>query len=322
MKAVKQQIEDCAWYGAAEAVSWKAAVVSWAGQWKQLGIKSSTGSRYLVSLNQLRPWLDDKDVQQVDPTLLKEIVKQRRKLASNATVRRDLTAISSVLGHCVDEDWIEENPAHMMDRSRFQEKRLPIVLPREASITQVLAVGSRFIDMAALSRETGMREEEIAGLEHDRIDRKRMAASLEDTKGNAAREVPLTMKALEIIDHQPQHFKAGWVFWRGNGERFQNVASQFYATIRRVARKAAQEGMDFRRFRFHDLRHLFAVEYLRQRRGTLYELQRVMGHKSIKTTEEYLAHLTPEEHHAAIHGVAQNPAQDQRFTDESSGKNG
>jgi integrase/recombinase XerD len=323
LKTLRQQIEDRAYYGAAEAVSWKSAVVSWAQAWKALGIKPGTGRRYLTSLGQLRPWLDEKDVQQIDGALMKEIVRDRRRDGtSNATVRRDLTAVSSVLGHCVDEGWIEDNPAHMMDRSRFKEKRLPIVLPREDSIAQLLELGTRFVDMAAFSRETGMREEEVAGLEHDRIDRRRMSATLEDTKGNAVREVPLSTKALEIIDRQPQHFKAKWVFWRGNGERFREVHSQFYATTQRVARNAARSGRDFTRFRFHDLRHLFAVEYLRRRRGTLYDLQQVMGHKSIKTTEEYLRHLTPEEKHAAIHGVAQEGARDQRFADENGGKNG
>jgi integrase/recombinase XerD len=53
------------------------------------------------------------------------------------------------------------------------------------------------------------------------------------------------------------------VFWHGNGERFANVDSDFYALGHRVARKAAQAGREFRRFRFHDLRHYFAVSYLK-----------------------------------------------------------
>jgi integrase/recombinase XerD len=181
----------------------------------------------------------------------------------------------------------------------------------------VFAERSRFMDMAELSLETGMRQEEVAGLEHDRIDRKRMAATLEETKGNAVRQVTLTEKALEIIDRQPRHFKAKWVFWHGNGERYLNVDSSFYALVKRVARKAAQAGREFRRFRFHDLRHLFAVTYLRERRGTIYALQQELGHKSIKTTEGYLKHLTPEEQLAAKHGVAQNAAQSERFGGEN-----
>lgn len=320
LKALRQRVEDTAYYGASDPVSWEAAVVSWAGAWKTLGIKASTGDRYLTSLGQVRPWVDGKDVQKIDVPLLKEIVSARAKLgASNATLRRDMTAISSVLGHCVDEQWIEENPARMIDRSRFKERKAKIILPRAESVAYLFAEQSRFMDLAELALETGMRQEEVASLEHDRIDRRRKSATLEDTKGNAVREVPLTDRAIEIIDRQPQFLRSPYVFWRGAGERFQNVDSQFYATVARVARKAAREDVTFRRFRFHDLRHAFAVGYLRDRRGSLYDLQLVLGHKSIKTTEGYLDHLTPEEKQAAIHGVVQNPAQDQRFGDENAG---
>lgn len=313
MNAVRQEIEDRAYFGAGEAVSWPQAVVAWDGWIKRQRKRPGTVKRYLVSLAQLRLWLDDKDVHEIDATLVKDIVRDRRKLgAGNATIRRDLTALSSVLDCAIDEGWIEENPAHSYDRRRLKESRDPIVLPDDASIAAVLAVGSRFIEMAALARETGMREEEIASLTHGQIDRDRMAISLTHTKGRRAREVPLSPQALAIIDRQPQFLRSPFVFWRGQGERFNNVSAQFYATVKRVARKAAQANEPFRRFRFHDLRHLFAVEYLRNRRGSLYELQQELGHASIKTTEQYLDHLTPEEKQAAIHGVAQKATQNQR----------
>jgi len=318
LKAERERIEDSAWFGAVDPVSWEAAVVSWAAAWGRLQIKPRTGARYTQSLAVCRPWLDGKLVHEIDNVLLKQIVSARAKQGvANATIRRDMTAISSVLGHCADEGWIEENPAHMMDRSRFKERKAKIILPRDDSIALVLAQGGRLLDMAELSKETGMRQEEIAGLEHDRLDRKRMTATLEDTKGNVVRVVPLSTYAFEIIDRQPRHIKAKWVFWRGNGERFSNVDSDFYALGQRVARKAAQDGQEFRRFRFHDLRHYFAVNYLKERRGGLYDLQQVLGHQSVKTTEGYLDHLTPEEKWAAIHGVTQNPAQNERFGGEN-----
>lgn len=318
LKTLRQEIEDRVYFGASEAISWPQAVVAWDEAIKRTKKRPGTIARYLVSLGQLRRWLDPCDVQKIDLALLREIVKQRRKAgAGNATIRRDLTAVSSVLDHAIDEGWIEENPARMFDRHRLKESRDPIVLPQPESIAAVLAVGSRFTDMADLARETGMREEEIASLHHSQIDRDRMAISLVHTKGRRAREVPVTVRAMEIIDRQPQFLRSPFVFWRGAGERFINVASQFHATVKRVAQKAAQQDVKLRRFRFHDLRHLFAVEYLRQRRGSLYDLQLILGHASIKTTELYLQYLTPEERLAAIHGVAQNPAQDERFGGEN-----
>ena len=316
LKARKQAVEDQTFYGASEAVSWPQAVVAWDAWVKRQRKRPATIKRYLVSLTQLRPWLDPVEVQRIDTVLVRQIVRERARAgATNATIRRDLTAMSSVLDAAIDEGWIEENPAHSFDRRRLQESREPIVLPDEPSIAAVLAVGSRFVDMAAFARLTGMREEEIASLRHDQVDRDRMAVGLTLTKGRRAREVPISAEALAILDKQPRFLKSPYVFWRAAGERFKNVAAQFYATCAREAQKAAQQGREFRRFRFHDLRHLFAVEFLRSGKGSLYELQQILGHRSVKTTEDYLAYLTPEEKQAAIHGVAQNAAQDERFAE-------
>ena len=318
MSAVRKEIEDRAFYGASEAISWPQAVVTWDAWIKRHGKRPGTIKRYLVSLTQLRPWLDAMDVQRIDHDLVRKIVRERGRLGvTNATIRRDLSALASVLDAAVDEGWIKENPAHSFDRRRLKEQRDPIVLPEATSIAAVLAVGSRFLDMAAVSHLTGMREEEIASLRHDQIDRSRMAVSLVHTKGRRAREVPITADALAIIDRQPQFLRSPFVFWRGEGERFKHVGAQFYATVGRVARKAAHAGQPFRRFRFHDLRHLFAVEALRDGRLSLYALQQVLGHSSVKTTEGYLDYLTPEEKQAAIQGVAQNPAQNERLGGEN-----
>ena len=62
-------------------------------------------------------------------------------------------------------------------------------------------------------------------------------------------------------------------------------------------------GVEFRRFRFHHLRHRHAVDWLKSGRD-IYSLQGRLGHTSIKTTEMYLAYLTPEEIQAAKFGTA------------------
>jgi integrase/recombinase XerD len=65
---------------------------------------------------------------------------------------------------------------------------------------------------------------------------------------------------------------------------------------------------------FHHLRHFYAVWYLKNG-GNIYTLQQHLNHKSITTTERYLEFLTPEEAMRAKHGLAQNPAQLERFGD-------
>jgi integrase/recombinase XerD len=81
---------------------------------------------------------------------------------------------------------------------------------------------------------------------------------------------------------------------------------------KRAAGRAEKAGKPYRRFRFHDIRHLFAVDYLRSGKGGIYDLQRILGHTSIKTTEVYLDYLTPEQAKAAMVGVAQKAAHKRR----------
>lgn len=71
--------------------------------------------------------------------------------------------------------------------------------------------------------------------------------------------------------------------------------SRFAAIARRAREQAKAEKRPIpRAFRCYDLRHWYAVDYLR-RGGSIYELQQILGHSSIKATEIYLAYLTPSE---------------------------
>jgi integrase len=74
------------------------------------------------------------------------------------------------------------------------------------------------------------------------------------------------------------------VFWHGEGERYRNPSS-------RIAAIGKRAGVRFRR---HDLHHHYAVDDLRAG-GSIYDLQQILGHASIKTTEDYQRFLTPEE---------------------------
>jgi len=112
-------------------------------------------------------------------------------------------------------------------------------------------------------------------------------------KGRKLRVVPLTTEALETLRAIPVHLHCQWVFHHG-GEPYRNVASRFRQLVLSAQKTAQEAGRQFRPFRFHDLRHLFAVEYLKGG-GSLYALQKIMGHSSVKVTEMYLDYLTPQE---------------------------
>lgn len=310
LRALRKDIEDEARFGLAPPQTWQSAVLSWNAH-ATSDLSPKTVKRYLVSLKQARPWLDGLSLHKIDVAKLREMVKGRRiQGVTTATIRRDLTAISSVLDHSIEEGWVDENPTLTIRHRRMRETREPIRLPEEGEIALVkAAANARFSDAIDFARETGMREDEIFSLTWRQISASDITIY---GKRKRLRVIPLTRAGRNIVERQPRHIASSFVFWHGDGERWKSPASRFGCIRRGVARKAAQQGRGFLGFRFHDLRHLYAVEYLKAGNGSLYDLQRLLGHVSVKTTEIYLAHLTPEEAKVAMHGVAQNAAQEQR----------
>ena len=70
-----------------------------------------TAKRYLVSLKQLSRWLDGRSLPEIDGRLVAGIIRERQKAGvTNATIKRDLGALSSVMNFCVLQEWIEANP--------------------------------------------------------------------------------------------------------------------------------------------------------------------------------------------------------------------
>lgn len=121
----------------------------------------------------------------------------------------------------------------------------------------------------------------------------RRTIMLTRTKTDSARAIPLEgpllSDALGTLVGTPRHATSSLVFWHGDGGAYLNFSANFRAWRER-------NGV---RFRFHDLRHFFAVSYLREG-GYIYALQGILGHASIKTTEGYLQYLTPEQKQRAM----------------------
>jgi integrase/recombinase XerD len=189
-----------------------------------------------------------------------------------------------VLGWCCAHSWREDNPARSWDKSTIRERRDPIVLPSETEIDQVVATApGNFARLIRFSQYTGLRQEEAASL--TRLQVRTGAIQLTTTKTIRPRAVSLDDRAVGTLMGTLPFVGSPYVFWHGSGDRYRNVSSRFRVFVKRAG---------VRPFRFHDLRHWYAVDYLR-RGGSIYRLQQLLGHKSIKTTEIYLAYLTPEE---------------------------
>lgn len=92
-------------------------------------IKPSTQRRYLVSFGAVTPSLDGKFVDAIGRKDIAAMVGARKRdEVTNATISRDLTAVSRLLASAIGWGVSEHNAALEYDRSLVRERRDPIAL--------------------------------------------------------------------------------------------------------------------------------------------------------------------------------------------------
>jgi integrase/recombinase XerD len=291
-------------------------------------IAPKTLKRYASSLAVLQPHLEGLYLDEIDKQLIGEIVASRRDVMTipvgkkqpiritNATIKRDLTALSSVLGFAADEEWIEGNPVMAWLRpggrrkSRLLERRNPIALPEYAHIRMVIdRAPGLFAKLIEAALKTGARLDELARADRQHLDRDRHQFTIVG-KRNKLRTIDLTDGGedfgFDVMASLPVSIETRALFWHrqsddGRSKRYSQISSNFARLVDVVARQAQKQDQEFRPFTFHHLRHRAAVDWLKSGRS-IYVLQQRLGHTSIKTTEMYLEYLTHEERQKVMFG--------------------
>jgi integrase len=129
---------------------------------------------------------------------------------------------------------------------------------------------------------TGARKREVLDAKWSDFDLSRRAWRIPITKSGKARHVPLSDGALTLLANMPRKSDCEWAF--ANPETGKPYVSIFYAW------NTARKSIGLSEVRMHDLRHSFASLLINSGR-TLYEVQHILGHTQVKTTQRY-AHLS------------------------------
>lgn len=131
---------------------------------------------------------------------------------------------------------------------------------------------------------TGARRREVLTARWEDINLDTMSWRIPISKSGKARHVPLSNAVIELLRKVPHLKECPYVF--ANPNTHKPYVSIFYSwdTVRRNA--------GIPDVRIHDLRHSFA-SFLINAGRSLYEVQRILGHAQITTTQRY-AHLSSE----------------------------
>lgn len=263
-----------------------------AGEWKPKTLRG-----YAKLLTVLDQHLGELFWDQVDKARLQWLADELRKPksgrdkgAGTATVNRYLSIVSGIADHVRELDgWPELNPVTLLPKKPRREKRNAYVRPPAEDLEAYFArMHGTFGDLCRLALLTGARMDELAQLKA--VDARGGRLQLWQTK-HEFRVIPIDGEALAIVQRQPES-KSGYLFETRNGGPYKRVTEMWREVRDRAQKMAQREGRQILKVRFHDLRHEYAIRYL-DAGGSIYDLQKLLGHSTVGQTEWYLRYLTP-----------------------------
>ena len=133
---------------------------------------------------------------------------------------------------------------------------------------------------------TGARKNEIRQLRWTDIDFDNASLDIYASKTNTRRRIPMSPQLWTMFYQMEQ--RSEWVFLNKKGALLS--ASQIDETIEILQRKHPGG----KRWRCHSLRHSFSYNFLKQG-GKMYQLQALLGHKSIQMTIDLYGNLSAED---------------------------
>jgi len=236
----------------------------------------------------------------------KDSASESRRI-KNATVNRYLAILSSILNSYVKKRYLSFNPVSVIGLLPEDEVGFDYLSFEEADRFLTYAQ-KKYQDKKQwvyrfylLAINSGLRWGEIAALKWDKISlaQKQLIVARtyckhtlqirETTKGRKIRYVGINSSLLPELEKQYQDSNtapSGLVFPGTNGKALD------LKNFKRDCFDKDLRDAEIREIRFHDLRHTFASHFM-MRGGNLYDLQKLLGHSNITTTERY-AHLSPE----------------------------
>lgn len=212
---------------------------------------------------------------EIDSDNFAEWRDDRSKQVGPASVRRELTLLSSVYQAAIlDWKWTTRNPVRDIRKPPKPKDRKRVISEAEADIL-TLALGytggaprtlSQRVAVAFLfALETAMRSGEIVGIRKAHI--RGRVVHLPETKNGESRDVPLTPDAKALLELCPDGFGL--------------IAAQIDTQFRRARAKAAKACPGVSDIHFHDSRRTATIMLSKKLQPM--ELAKVTGHRDLKT---------------------------------------
>ncbi|WOV84726.1 tyrosine-type recombinase/integrase [Sporosarcina jeotgali] len=212
---------------------------------------------------------------------------EERKLKPRSR-NRYLSSLNSMFTYALKNEWVEKNPAALIDAAKVIEQQKDSL--SEEEIDQLLkAVEKPILRMAILlMAKTGMRINEVVELKTSAVDLELDVIHVIEAKGGKYRKLPLA-KSLkpEIIEYLETVRKSDSEYFFATTKTGRLSAQYVNLTIKKTGKLIGIE----KKVTNHTLRRSFATNLLK-RDVNIVVIQKLLGHASLRTTSIYLNVMT------------------------------
>ena len=253
------------------------------------------------ALNVLIRYFKGKYLSQIDALLIRDFMSSRIKALKPSSVNREFSLLKSMFNRAIEWNIFEDkNPTNTLKKLQENNERCRWLTEEEQ---EALLSNCRELTYVVVltALKTGMRWGEIIRLKWKQennsnyvdFDNNVIYIHGALSKTNKSRYIPLSPFLKETLLSLPKYPGVSYIFWRS--EKARELRS-----IRFPFNKALEKA-GIKDFKFHDLRHTFASQLVRN--GVdLYVIQKLLGHASPKMTQRY-AHLKQDQLWAAIQTI-------------------
>ncbi|WP_353685418.1 tyrosine-type recombinase/integrase [Thermodesulfovibrio sp. 3462-1] len=254
--------------------------------------KASTHTRYISAIRHLKKALGGMLLADITPKVISNYMQQRLDQGvAPATVNREFRTLSIAFNLAWRQwEWVRENPCAKVQALPENNTRTRYLSSEEEE--RLLSASQGYLngqlpDIITLALHTGMRQSEILSLMWRHIDLFRKTITVEKTKNNEPRTIPMNNTVYFLLLRKARSkvvTMTEYVFHTESGKSIlrRNLMREFYKALA----KAGIQG-----FTFHDLRHTFATRLV-QCGVDLYSVAKLLGHKDISSTQRYAHHST------------------------------
>ena len=240
----------------------------------------------------IEPWLQDCNLSEITPVEVEAIVVRMRKGKTprgkpyaDATVRHVLIVLGHIFSMGIKWGLCTDNPVRRVAKPKLNNQIVAYLSKDE--LERLLTVLDEWpCKMSAcivrFLLHSGVRRGEIFKIRWDAVDMERKTFCLRDPKGKRDAVLPLSDKALQILQEVPREYDTPYIFYGKEGKQ----RTDFKGPWQRIKKAACLPES----FRLHDLRHHFASALVSA--GTdLFTVQTLLNHRDSSTTQRY-AHLS------------------------------